>query len=154
MSEARFEKLLEQLNLALIRTVYNRIARKENRYLQSIQVEQMIGNNCSGKRPLSSVFPHCTLFPLFYCYLLTASSLSVVDDISVQSETSQNTRSSLNSTSTANTAKKQALRVLDKDKDKDTSGMVGLLTTNAGYPIDFADFPELIMEPPYTVSLT
>jgi hypothetical protein len=127
MSEARFEKLLQQLNLEEIRKVWDRIQQKETRYFDRQAMEALI-----LQQQLAG---------------LSDGSIEAGDNSSVNSEFTQQNPSS--SESQRPVRSNRMARLFGK---KDKEYPIGLLQTNAGYPIDFADFPELIMDAPFTVS--
>jgi hypothetical protein len=127
MSETRFEKLLQQLNLEEIRKVWDRIQQKETRYFDRQAMEALI-----LQQQLAG---------------LSDGSIVAGDNSSVDSEFTQQNPSS--SESQRPVRSNRMARLFGK---KDKEYPIGLLQTNAGYPIDFADFPELIMDAPFTVS--
>ncbi len=133
MSENRFEKLIQQLQLQEIRDVWDRIQLKERRYQEKLQqqqfqqqllLQQQLSGNSSVISPLGDE---------------ESSVVSVLSDTSSQQQQKRPNR---------------LAKYFHEKNDKFKDHPVGLLTTNGGYPIDFADFPELMMESPYTVSNT
>eukprot|EP01040_Poterioochromonas_malhamensis_P006668 gene6668-7183_t len=126
MSESRFEKLLEQLKLQEIRDVWDRIQIKERRYFERLQRQQLF-----LQQQLSGISDE-------------ERSIVSLSDASLSSSSPQHQQKR---------PYRLAKYLLHEKSDKFKDHPTGLLTTNAGYPIDFADFPELIMESPYTYTV-
>jgi hypothetical protein len=186
MSESRFEKLLQQLNLEEIRKVWNRLSDKETRHFEmanqltnrsertfsassSLQEDEDLESLCSEyevmaaqqlqqqqQQKQSSFLPAIVLQQQPSLPVLQQQS-SQPRDVNNSSNANSGVNSATNSVSgggggaTVNSRSSMRRRLYGGGgHDKYKTDVI--LLTNAGYQIDFHDFPELFMEAPYTVS--
>lgn len=116
MSDSRFDKLVQQLNLEEIKKVWDRIKRKESQFLEN-----------------QAHFPPAD-----------------GDDSSIEGDPRAN--AALQNRRTTRQA--SLIDLMSESLRPNTHIPAGLtpLVTNSGYTLNYAEFPELIMEPPYSVS--
>jgi hypothetical protein len=156
LSEARLEKLIQQLNLPEIRIVWDRLQEKEKQYLekqqflqqqQQLQLQQQQQADYQSISSLSSAVS-------FKEPLLDDELYSINSDYTSQvsfSSPSGSVAAPLSSPSATTPKPTSSLRKRFMKSNSRYRNDVSL-QTNAGYPIDFNEFPELYMEAPYTVS--